>query len=76
MSSSHRAVPTEEATLQRNDIAVGPMRLPSKEPSRFIEEFNRLYRSAGLIIHAKDDVTDDELAADGKDSQEHAEHDQ
>jgi hypothetical protein len=48
--SSNRAIPPCDAAVSRADRDVGPMRLPRKHSSEFIEEFNRRYNSAGLSI--------------------------
>ena len=54
MTSSHRSTHPCEAVLHRDDTSgftiVGPMRLPTKNPSSFVEEFNRTYKSIGLAI--------------------------
>ena len=49
-SSSQREVHPCEAVLERHESKVGPMRLPIKNRLRFVEEFNRRYRSTGLAI--------------------------
>ncbi|WP_182867633.1 hypothetical protein [Stieleria mannarensis] len=50
MSSSNRTAVPCDAAIYRDDHPVGPMRLPIKEPASFVEEFNRLYRRAGIVI--------------------------
>lgn len=50
MSSSNRiAVPADGAVF-RDDTPVGPIRLPVKEPSSFIVEFNRIYGKTGMRL--------------------------
>ena len=52
MSSSNRTSLPVEAALYRDDKPVGPMRLPMKEKISFVQEFNRVYRDAGIAIQA------------------------
>ncbi len=52
MSSNNRANRPCHAVVQRHDQPAGPMRLPQKNAPRFIAEFNRCYRSAGLAVYA------------------------
>ena len=33
------------------------MRLPTKDPGKFVEEFNRRYHATGLEIRTRDDNT-------------------
>ena len=49
MSSNRHAQPCE-AYLKRDEDAVGPLRLPIKDPVRFINQFNRVYARLGLKI--------------------------
>lgn len=50
MSSSNRITSPSDAAIYRNDKPVGPLRLPMKEKAIFVEEFNRVYRDAGILI--------------------------
>jgi hypothetical protein len=50
MSSSNRTTLPFEAAIYRNDKPVGPMRLPAKEKMSFVQEFNRVYRDAGIAL--------------------------
>lgn len=49
MSSPSKPPPCE-AVICRSGEITGPIRLPESDSQRFIEAFNRLYRSAGLTI--------------------------
>ncbi|NND98534.1 MAG: hypothetical protein HKN47_14535 [Pirellulaceae bacterium] len=49
MSSNRGAYPCE-ATVNRGEHAIGPVRLPMKAPNRFVEEFNLKYGKLGLAI--------------------------
>lgn len=49
-SSSNRTALPFEAALYRDDKPVGPMRLPMKGKMSFVQEFNRVYRDAGIAI--------------------------
>jgi hypothetical protein len=49
VSSNRHAQPCE-AYLQREGDEVGPLRLPLKDPVRFINQFNRVYARLGLKI--------------------------
>ena len=51
MSSNRHSTPCK-AYLQREDDAVGPLRLPMKNPEQFIAQFNRVYGKLGLQILA------------------------
>ncbi|MFU7558956.1 hypothetical protein ACMFWY_09770 [Roseiconus sp. JC912] len=43
MSSSNREAVEYDATIFHSDKAVGPIRLPMKHSSSFVEQFNRIY---------------------------------
>mgnify|MGYP001302770235 CR=1 FL=1 len=51
MSSPSKPHPYEAVVRHSGEVA-GPIRLPESDSQRFIEAFNRLYRSAGLSITA------------------------
>ncbi len=50
MSSSNRVASPNDAAIYRDQKPVGPLRLPMKERASFVEEFNRVYRNAGILI--------------------------
>jgi len=59
--SSNRSILPCDAVLQRHDQPAGPMRLPTKNSTAFIAEFNRRYDSAGLSVAAiKTEEPDDQ----------------
>ena len=62
MSSSNRLVNRSDATIFREQVAVGPVRLPKKDQNAFIDRFNQLYRSHGieLITDPKQEPPDSE----------------
>ena len=53
MSSPRTAYPFD-ATIHRQNEPVGAMLLPLKEPSKFIEQFNRIYARIGLSIQSSE----------------------
>ena len=56
MSSSNRQPVSCDAAVYRQQHVVGPIRLPEKNPLTFIEQFNRIYRSAGIELQRTDVV--------------------
>ena len=48
--SSPRTAAACDAVLHRKDQVCGPLRLPAKNSSQFIDEFNRVYTSTGLRL--------------------------
>lgn len=48
--SSPRAASPSDAVIACADRPVGAVLLPEVEPEAFIEEFNRIYASIGLVL--------------------------
>lgn len=60
MSSSNRRAEPCDAVVYRDDRAIGPLRLPSKNAASFIEQFNRLYGDSGMALeHNRINQSDD-----------------
>lgn len=50
MSSSGRTAVPVNAVLYQQDRATGGMVLPERDSDAFVAEFNRTYRSIGLVL--------------------------
>lgn len=53
-SSSFAEIPSYDADVRRDQIAVGPVRLPDEHSPSFIQAFNRTYQAYGLTIEPRE----------------------
>ncbi len=53
-SSSFAATPAYDADVRRDQMAVGPVRLPEEHSPSFIQAFNRTYEAYGLTIEPRE----------------------